>query len=104
LLSKLDGIGNYNGLIFVGTTNCIDKLDPALYRELRMTPIEFKKLRKVDCIEIIESYFGKIVDTNLFEIIKDNKITPVKLITLCQVNEHLAINDFFNKILFDYFK
>ena len=104
LLSKLDGIGNYNGLIFVGTTNCIDKLDPALYRELRMTPIEFKKLRKVDCIEIIESYFGKIVDTNLFEIIKDNKITPVKLITLCQVNEHLSINDFFNKILSDYFK
>ncbi len=104
LLSKLDGIGNYNGLIIVGTTNCIEKLDSALYRELRLTPIEFRKLRKVDCVEIIESYFGKIVDTELFDIIKDNKITPAKLITLCQTNENLSIGEFFNRVLVTYFK
>ncbi len=104
LLSKLDGIGNYNGLIIVGTTNCIERLDSALYRELRLTPIEFRKLRKVDCVEIIESYFGKIVDTELFDIIKDNKVTPAKLITLCQTNENLSISEFFNKVLINYFK
>ena len=104
LLSKLDGIGNYNGLIIVGTTNCIERLDSALYRELRLTPIEFRQLRKVDCIQIIESYFGKIVDNKLFNQIKDFKLTPAKLITLCQTNEHVSINDFFNKVLINYFK
>ncbi len=104
LLSKLDGIGNYNGLIIVGTTNCIEKLDSALYRELRLTPIEFRKLRKVDCVKIIESYFGKIVDMELFELIKDFKVTPAKLITLCQTNEHMDIKEFFAKVLVDYFK
>ncbi len=103
LLSKLDGIGNYNGLIIVGTTNCIDRLDSALYRELRLTPIEFRKLRKIDCIQIIESYFGKIVNNELFDIVKDFKLTPAKLITLCQVNEHLSINDFFTQVLSNYF-
>ncbi len=103
LLSKLDGIGNYNGLIIVGTTNCIHKLDSALYRELRLTPIEFRKLRKVDCIQIIESYFGKIVDNELFDVIKDFKVTPAKLITMCQVNEHLSIYDFFKNVLSVFF-
>jgi chaperone BCS1 len=40
-LSRLDGIGNYNGLIIVATTNYIDKLDPAIYRSLRLTPLKF---------------------------------------------------------------
>ncbi len=104
LLSKLDGIGNYNGLIIVGTTNCIEKLDSALYRELRLTPIEFRKLRKVDCVKIIESYFGKIVDLELFELVKDFKVTPAKLITLCQTNENLNIKEFFTNVLVGYFK
>jgi len=62
LLSNLDGISNYNGLIIVATTNYIDKLDPALYRHLRLTPFEFKHLRKIDCINIIKSYFGDYDD------------------------------------------
>jgi chaperone BCS1 len=41
ILSRLDGIGNYNGLIIVGTTNSITKLTPALYREGRLTPLYF---------------------------------------------------------------
>lgn len=102
ILSCFDGIGNYNGLIIVATTNNIDKIHPSLYRDLRLTPIEFKKLRKIDCINIIESYFGKINNYQLTNIINDYVISPTKLINLCQNNEHLNINDFFNTILINY--
>lgn len=99
LLSKLDGISNYNGMIIVATTNCIDKLDPALYRELRLTPVKFDKLRKIDCVNIIHSYFGSNYDPELNNIIADRKITPTKLIHLCQQYENLSIEDFFNNVL-----
>lgn len=99
LLSKLDGIGNYNGLIVIGTTNYIERLDPALYRELRLTPIKFDKLRKEDCIKIIKSYFSCNYNEKLNDIILDRKITPTKLIHLCQTYENLIIEDFFNNIL-----
>lgn len=99
LLSKLDGIGNYNGLIVIGTTNYIDKLDPALYRELRLTPIKFDKLRKEDCIKIIQSYFGSNYDEKLNDVLVDRKITPTKLIHLCHQYENVDINEFFNEIL-----
>ena len=102
LLSKLDGIGNYNGLIIIGTTNCIDKLEPALYRELRLTPIEFRQLRKCDCIKIIQSYFGTY-DNNLNSIIKDRIITPTKLISLCQTYDNIPVEQFFNEKLINYF-
>jgi SpoVK/Ycf46/Vps4 family AAA+-type ATPase len=99
LLSKLDGIGNYNGLIVVGTTNYIEKLDPALYRELRLTPIKFDKLRKEDCIKIIKSYFNFDYDEKLNDILVDRKITPTKLIHLCHQYENINIDTFFNEIL-----
>jgi hypothetical protein len=98
LLSKLDGIGNYNGLIIIGTTNYIDKLDPALYRELRLTPIKFDKLRKYDCIGIIQSYFGDY-DPELNDILKDRYFTPTKLISLCQKYDNETIEYFFNNVL-----
>jgi hypothetical protein len=99
LLSKLDGIGNYNGLIIIGTTNYIDKLDPALYRELRLTPIEFKKLRKTDCIGLIQSYFGSNYDKELNNILKDRHFTPTKLISLCQKYDNETVEYFFNNVL-----
>jgi len=103
LLSKLDGIGNYNGLIVIGTTNYIQKLDPALYRELRLTPIKFDKLRKEDCIKIIQSYFGLDYNEQLNLILSDRKITPTKLIHLCHQYENRPINDFY-EILSSYFQ
>jgi len=101
LLSKLDGIGNYNGLIIVGTTNYIDKLDPALYRELRLTPVEFKQLRKSDCISIIQSYFGSNYDPELNNILKDRYFTPTTLISLCQKYDNENVEYFFNNVLKD---
>ncbi len=94
LLSCLDGIANMNGVIIVATTNNIDKLPSSLYRELRLTPIEFNYLRVEDCIKIIELYFGDIQNESLLSILKDNILQPVKLIDLCQKNEHLSINEF----------
>lgn len=99
LLTKLDGIGNYNGLIIIGTTNYINKLDPAIYRELRLTPIEFKQLRKEDSIRLIQSYFGSNYDPSFNDIIKDRYLTPTKLISLCQKYENETIEYFFNNVL-----
>jgi ATP-dependent 26S proteasome regulatory subunit len=94
LLSKLDGIGNYNGIILIGTTNHLDKLDSALYRDLRLTPVHFQALRKQDCIKIIQSYFGSY-DIQLNEILKDRVITASKLVSLCHTWDFMNINDFF---------
>jgi hypothetical protein len=99
ILSKLDGISNYNGLIIVATTNHIDKLEPALYREMRLTAIEFKKLRIIDCINIIQSYFEDIDNEQLNNIIKDRAITPAKLIWLCSTYDYKKSDVFINDIL-----
>jgi DNA polymerase III delta prime subunit len=90
ILSRLDGIGNYNGLIIVATTNHKENLDPALYRELRLTPIEFSFCRKEDMVNMIESFYeiklsekdkNKIPDRNA-------KITPAKFRYLLELFEN----------------
>lgn len=81
MLCRLDGIGNYNGLIIVATTNHKDKLDPALYRELRLTPILFDYARKKDIITMIEKFYNiQITDKQKINIPdRDAKITPAKV-------------------------
>ena len=104
LLTCFDGIGNKNGSITVAITNHIDKLDTALYRDLRLTPIEFKKLRKCDCIEIIHMYFGSNYNQSFNNIIKERKITPTKLICLCQTYENLTAEEFIMNKLSSFFE
>lgn len=99
LLSKLDGIGNYNGLIIVGTTNNIHKINPSLYREMRLTPYKFDKLRKKDCIDLIHSYFDSNYDSVLNDLIADRSIEPAKLIHLCQQYEGMKVEDFIKLIV-----
>ena len=55
LLSRLDGIGNYDGLITIATTNCIEKLDSALKRPGRLDPYLFDYANKYNIIDIIEN-------------------------------------------------
>ena len=55
LLSRLDGIGNYDGLIYIATTNCIEKLDSALKRPGRLDPILFDYASRSNIIDIIEN-------------------------------------------------
>ncbi len=99
MLSKLDGVGNYNGLIIVATTNSIHKINPSLYRELRLTPIEFKKLRPTDIIHIINNFFNLPIDNYSLHTIQNINITPAQLISLCQKYDHLPTNQFINDIL-----
>jgi hypothetical protein len=78
-LSRLDGIGNYEGMIMVATTNNIDNLDPALYRELRLTPIKFNFCRKEDIKKMIENFYDIEVNDKEMEYIPDRKISPAKM-------------------------
>lgn len=81
LLSRLDGIGNYNGMIFIATTNCIDKLDTALYRHGRLDPYHFDYCRKVDIIDMIEKYYMVELDDKVKENLpgRENKISPATM-------------------------
>ncbi len=67
-------------MIIVATTNYIDKIDPSLCRELRLTKFHFNKLRKQDCIEIIEKFYQIKLTQEQTDKIIDRHIVPVKLI------------------------
>ena len=99
ILSKLDGIANYNGLIIVATTNYINKIEPAIYRDMRLSPIEFKQLRYDDCLNIIISYFNDIDKNYIEKIIKDRIITPARLILLCSTYNNMSSKSFIDDIL-----
>lgn len=88
ILSRLDGIGNYAGLIIIATTNCIQSLSPALYREGRLTPMEFSYCRHEDIVNIIEyRYDIKLSADELLKIPdKTHKLTPTKLVQLLDKN------------------
>lgn len=57
-LSRLDGIGNYNGLIIVATTNNKEKLPEALCRDGRLQPLYFNYCNKNNLIDMIEYYYN----------------------------------------------
>ena len=56
VLSRLDGVGNYNGLIIIGTTNHMNKLPPALCRYGRLTPLYFGYCSNKNIKDMIEFY------------------------------------------------
>ncbi len=89
MLSRLDGIGNYNGLIIIATTNNKDKLDPALYRELRLSPMYFTFCRKQDIIEMTEQFYNLKLSKQEKLLIPDrnSKISPAKIRLLLEQNE-----------------
>lgn len=100
-LSRLDGIGNYDGLIMIATTNCLNKLDPAIYREMRLTPYYFDYLRKTDIINMLEKYFEIKLSSEQINMLPDRKdnITPAKLRHIIQ--DFLHDNDNINKLLLE---
>lgn len=57
ILSRFDGVGSYNGLIIVATTNCKEKLSPALYRNGRLNPVFFDYISREQIKQMIEDYF-----------------------------------------------
>ena len=66
---------------------------------MRLTPIEFKKLKIIDYINIITSYFEDIDQQLLQNIIKDRHITPAKLIWLCCTYQNNDNETFINNVL-----
>lgn len=78
LLSRLDGVGNYNGIIFIATTNYKEKLDPALYRHGRLDPIYFTFSTREDIKNIIEQFYNKQLTNKQVNNLPDinDKITP----------------------------
>lgn len=94
LLSKFDGISNYNGKIIIATTNNKDKINPAICRPQRLTPIYFTYCRKID----IESIINKFFTNQKFILDFDLKITPAKLTFLCETHNHDDINILINHL------
>lgn len=89
LLSRLDGIGNYDGLIIMATTNCKDELSPALYRDGRLNPLMYDFACKEDIIKIIEQFYENILSSEQIERLpdKDKKISHSTVIKNVQDNE-----------------
>jgi hypothetical protein len=99
ILSKFDGICNYEGLILIATANNIDNLDPALHRDMRLTKKHFSYLRKQDVIKILNNYYENNIDKILLDKIPDRKINGSKLISLLISYEDLPINEFIELLL-----
>jgi len=81
LLSRFDGIGNHAGLIIVATTNNIDNIDNALYRDGRLNLIHFDNATSIDIQNIIEKYYECILEQDLINQIQtlDKKISHAKI-------------------------
>lgn len=100
LLSRTDGIGNYNGPITVATTNCKDKLSPALYRHGRLDPIFFDYARKIDIQMMIEKFYNIKLTTEQISKLPDrcDKVAPSSIIRYIEIhNDCDKLIDFLNK-------
>lgn len=58
ILSRLDGVGSYNGMIIIATTNHINKLPEQMYRQGRLNPVFFDYLAPAHTQEMIERFYG----------------------------------------------
>lgn len=97
LLSRFDGIGNYDGVIIVATTNKIESLDKALYRDMRLTPMLFEYCRKEDIIDMIEDYYKvKLTEFEKTRVPDNKKITPAHLKVL--IEQHKKYEDLLSNI------
>ena len=94
ILSRLDGVGNYSGMIMIATTNNKDSLPESLYRELRLTPYHFTYLRREDAVIIIEKFFKIKLSVEKKEKLPDRKISPAKLRHLCEKYESCNMEEF----------
>lgn len=73
ILSRLDGVGNYDGLVFVATTNYIENIDHALCRSGRLTPIMFDYISYSELNEMCEKVYGVQLNTDQLNVIKKVK-------------------------------
>lgn len=80
-LNLLQGSLTHNGTTFVITTNHIEKLDPALYRDGRFDiKIHLSACDHYQMQTIYKKFFNKEIPEELLKKIPENKITPATLI------------------------
>ena len=94
LLSRFDGIGNYAGLIIIGTTNNKNNIDPALYRDGRLSLVEFNYASIDDIQNIIKQYYQiEHIEPEIFQRIRllDRKISHAQL--RYKLEHYDSIND-----------
>ena len=98
ILSRLDGIGNYDGLIVIATTNNLKHIDKAVYRDGRLSLVKFKLASYEDIINIIEKYYEILLnDEQLIKIkLLDNKLSHAR------IRSKLECYDNIDKLLDDF--
>ncbi len=81
VLNLLQGTITPDNLIFIATTNHIDKLDPAFYRHGRFdVRITFKLADHYQLNKIYNKFFQRNIPKGLIERIEENKFTPAQFI------------------------
>ena len=102
ILSRLDGVGSYNGIIFIATANNIESLDPAIYRDGRLDLITFDYASKENIRDVIQKYYDIILSDdeyiNLPSI--ENKISHSSIKKYMEMYEHdyKKLLDYLNKL------
>lgn len=99
ILSMLDGICNYAGIIIVATTNNKERLPLALCRDLRLTPVYFTFMRKQDIICLVEKFFETRLSDEHKEKIPDRKLSPARCRLLCEKYENEPIDKFIEMLV-----
>ena len=94
ILSMLDGIYDYSGIMIFGMTNNIEKMQGALSRELRLTPMYFTYMRRQDILYLIEKFYNNKVPSDYIDKIPDRKLTPAKVRSFCEKYEDINIIKF----------
>ena len=105
LLSRFDGIGNYAGLIIIGTTNNKNNIDPALYRDGRLSLVEFNYASIDDIQNIIKQYYQiEQIEPEIFQRIQllNQKISHAQLrYKLEQYDDINYLLDYLEKVVND---
>ncbi len=81
VLNLLQGTITPDNLIFIATTNHIEKLDPAFYRHGRFDArITFKLADHFQLNKIYYKFFNRNIPADLLGLIPENKFTPAQFI------------------------
>lgn len=84
VLNILDGNNDQDGMIFIGTANNYDKLDPAIYRNGRMELIKFNYMGRNEIANMIEHYYDtKLTDDQILKIKDDRTVQSLSLKNVC---------------------
>ena len=99
ILNALDGICEITGLVYVMTTNHIEKLDPALIRPGRITySLELKELNRDELLEMLNYYY---IENNIYEenLSVHEKLQLIEQIASCLQDKYTAskIENFCNQ-------